>query len=122
VNLLEEPRVIREALAVHEAFRRLGFPSEQIFVLPGAGAADLFAVVLKYDGDKQYVVTSGEQGMSFDEMMSRWPRAVEAWNSGPETVRQAIWEGSEILGRAFDLAASLMDRGIEIPHQRREAS
>lgn len=119
MDLLKQPMFIREALAVHEAFRRLGFKPEDIFVAPGEGPNDLMkiALAMKFSPKDFFIVDieTSPQGMTRDELMSMWPSIIEAWNAAPEEVLQKIWDESDVSGNGFALMMALQRKGVKLP-------
>jgi hypothetical protein len=106
--LLSHPRVYREALAVHEALRRLGFVAEEIFVAEGA---DGVHVVLRHAG-KEFRVTLGPSSPPFEEFAQRWPRAVRDYNAASDAALQALWEDSEVSLRLAHFVIAMEVKGI----------
>jgi len=70
------PACIKEALAMHEALRRLGFSADDIFCVY---YQEQIAVELHTQG-KEFVVTCGNHAFSEKQFEELWPRACALWN------------------------------------------
>jgi hypothetical protein len=105
------PSPIREAWAVHEAFRRLGFPSGSIFMHRNPSPDENLCVVLRHCG-KQFAVTVGKVN---DDWEAEWECFGSGVNSGAfsETELYEIWDGSFVRNNAVSLLLGLRDKGIE---------
>jgi hypothetical protein len=109
----EVSEVIREALCLHEAFRRLGFPSEDIYVLgPQAGR---IGVAVQKTG-KSFAVEVGQQCHLSDEAFEKlWDRAVVWFNEeASEDELQEMWENSKVLKNSTLLVSELQARGFPL--------
>lgn len=104
--------VYREAYATHEAFRRLGFTPDQIFVHRNpAPLLDLMVVVVHHGA--QFAVSVGRVE---DDWKTQWGDMVELVRSDPdEAERMQIWESSRIASNTVGLLMSLAAKGIEPP-------
>ncbi|MDO8690529.1 MAG: hypothetical protein Q7R39_11060 [Dehalococcoidia bacterium] len=102
-------QALNEALAIHETFRRLGFPADDIFV-----GADIekFYVELRSQG-KTFIVTCGLGNYDDEEIRHLWPVRATAWNTTMTfEEREAIYRNSSILSRAVQLLSALKQRGF----------
>jgi hypothetical protein len=117
------PQVLVDTWAVHEALRRLGFASEDIFVhVAGNGEAPtsgpwLF-VVLKTQG-KEFSIDIGPLGkLSPEEALRTWHVFCEKWNTREflDSEAQRMYE-ARFLKRtsAAGLATGLLSKGFVFP-------
>lgn len=107
-------KAVAELLALHESFRRLNFPPEELFVdlYPGVGIVQF---VLRHKSKDNFdtftvdVVRGADVKMISDE----WQEAAVWWN-GPATEeeRQEIYENAGVAKRRGDLAFALAKRGL----------
>lgn len=104
---------IREALATHEALRRLGFAPENIFIMHDKK----LTVVLKHG--------LHEVGVEIDHPISEkrfrdlWPTAVMLYNRAFTTDQiDAIWKESKIRAQLGIVVSALEERGISTPEMR----
>lgn len=103
---------IREAMAVHEAFRLLEFKPEEIFlVLQGTR---LF-VTVRRDG-KEFNAQVGEEFQATREILAaHWEQASHAWNvTMSEAERRDIYDNSLIKKLAGPFVAAVMAKGFSI--------
>lgn len=105
----------REALAVHEALRRMEYPSDAIFVAPRQGPTrkNLF-VLLRFEG-KQFAYDVGECLLSDVEFVKAWQAAVRWWNTTakddtPE--HKKIWEESHVRRNSVAFVVAMVDAGF----------
>lgn len=124
---------IREALAIFEAFRRLGFQSDDLYMEPAldpqnadpeTGAMPVaLGVVLKTQG-KEFCVCAGLRSFPDNETMMRAVQAAGAWWNGlahqPGGHKQAekLWNESKIVCQTVDFLMAIIGKGIEIPVTR----
>ena len=111
------PSAICECLAFHEAFRRLNFSSNDIFVYFGRQGVK---VVLRTQG-KEFVVAVDDRDWpcGTEERIKQWSEAVRAWNgSMTDAERKSIYE-SCVIGRATELIVALDRKGIKYTTDKR---
>lgn len=102
---------IKELLAIHEAFRKLGYPPDELFVATYAGGYIQF--VLQHQG-KQFTIDIA-QGQDPKAITEEWQKAVAWWNKeAAEEERQAIYLGSVLLGEVgtVSLIHALVAKGV----------
>lgn len=102
-------KVVEELLALHESFRRLKFPADDLFVdLHKSGQVQF---TLRHKGETFTVDVA--KNVDIDAIGKEWLKAIEWWN-GPATEpeRQAIYEFALISGRRIELATALAKRGL----------
>lgn len=107
---------VQELLALHEAFRKMGYP-------PG----ELFVATFKGDGAVQFVLRRGgqqftvdvERGLEPAKVLEEWARAVTWWNNNEtsDADRSRIYKGSRLIGggNTVSLIAALKMRGFTAP-------
>lgn len=112
------PAPIREALAMREALRRLGFSADDIYCLYQPHEID---IVLKTQG-KEFVVSCGPPGMLDQEFEKLWTRACNLWNGTEpgmtKTSGEIIYHESEMMRGGYiglQLIGALQAKGIEPP-------
>jgi len=107
------PACLREALAAHEALRRLGFRAEDIFV---AYHANGIFVELHAQG-MEFSVGCGmcEPWITQEKFVELWTRAANAWNDDAQmssTTRRRIYEESHVRNNGARLVVALVDKGF----------
>ncbi len=102
-------KTVAELLALHESFRRLKFPADELFTDIYKSGEVQFA--LRHKGEVFTVDVS--KGVDIEATKKEWLEAVEWWN-GPatEAERQEIYEGAAIANRRGELAFALAKRGL----------
>lgn len=103
---------IREALAVHEALRRLHFTADEIFLK--LSGRNLY--VLARRGDREFHTLVGEGfDATQDVLGAHWEHACNAWNvTMSEAERQAIYAGSEVCRQSVGFVAAVIAKGFSI--------
>jgi hypothetical protein len=102
----------REAWAVHEALRKLGFASDQIFMHRNPAPDNMLLVVLRHQG-KQLATTIGRVG---DGWEAEWGDFVNYANDAanePELLE--IYEASWVRQQYVPLLLKLSEKGIKPP-------
>lgn len=119
-DLRAQPKPIIEALMVHQALGRLGFPSEVMFFAPGrTGPSDddpLGAfVVLRWQG-RQFVVACGVmEGCSEEDIVLAWRGILDHQRTIPNEVLAELYEHSYARTHSASLVLHLHDKGIVPP-------
>lgn len=106
---LSEP-LIRDAWTAHEAFRRLDFPADDIFVLLGAN----IAVMLKTDG-KEFTVNVGVHPRGSEWFGQMWSAFVEGLDDIPQSALDEAWKGSVFFTHSLEFLTALRGKGFELP-------
>lgn len=120
MNVRRLPLAFREALALHEAFRRLGFPSDDLFFLVSEEpTTDSTAIYIALrSGGHEFNALAGMVLMSKKHAMERWTEIVEAV-ADRERVDEAsllwLWDNSHVRRNVVSFIASLASHGIECP-------
>lgn len=109
-------KAVAELLALHESFRKLKFPAEELYVdlYPGPGIVQ-FALRHKLNGSLETFTIDVARGVDVKMVSEEWTRAAAWWN-GPatENERQEIYENAAISNRRGELAFALAKRGLII--------
>lgn len=103
--------IFREALATHEAMRKLGFLPENIFASIGSGS--LFVEVETLG--KRFSIRIGQMPLSFEKFSAVWTEATHAYNSGSDDELYEIWDHSLIRRELPKIMAKMKEKGIVIP-------
>ena len=107
----EMPRVLLDALAAHEGFRRLGFESKDIYLVLQDGRV---FVMLRKDG-KEFTWALGPlpDGMDNNECRTLWEEAVCGWNGEwSDERRWEIWESGPMPGNSIAFLEALKRKGF----------
>jgi hypothetical protein len=111
----------REALAVHEGLRRLGFPSDNISVSFGPSdphGPDVFHVVLHMQGLPEFTIPVGQlKGVEEKLVYETWIALTTAVVDGTtsDDVLARIWADSRVARSLLSLTASLIVKGLIPP-------
>lgn len=102
---------IKEALAVHECFRRLGYRSEEIYIFPpGHSNKDkkTIFVFIKWIGNPNSFSCEIDIPCDMPDFLDRWQEAADWWNhKATEDERKEIYQNSKILKVSMDLIIAL---------------
>lgn len=111
-KLADYPQVYRELYAMHEFFRRLGFPADNLNVL--MDRENSIGYVLKWRG-KEHTVRLGKiVGVTQAEFFAMWSEIIELINTGviEEEELQDAWYGSVIFQMKEQVLANMAARGL----------
>lgn len=104
---------IHEALAIHEALRRIGYPAEDIFINPEEEQNSL-NVVAK-DGDKMFTVAVGKLNCPLPMFSALWEQSIHWWNDPQNKVEvNQIYEKSHVKSEAVELLLALVVKGMKV--------
>lgn len=108
--------VLNEGLGFFEAFRRMGFPAEELFL--GLDPFKVF-IVLRSQG-KEFVAICGPfVGGDERALYDAWTAKAKWWNGdATHEERSALWDRSFAKNHAFDLATSMMVKGFVLPRSK----
>lgn len=108
--------VLREALAVFELFRKIGFSADQIyFVIPDSRDV---AVELHVGTETGAVrVGSLPPSMSRDDAFAKWQEIARHMSEIPEAELTALWERSEARRSSVQIMTAIRLRGIALPKE-----
>ena len=102
---------IREALALHESFRRLNFTPDEIYLLPRTG--DVHVTVKR--GTLQFNAFAGRHELTVFELIRKWAAATEWWNTtATNTEQDTIFRGSKVFASSVDFVASVVTKGFSV--------
>lgn len=107
-------RTARELWAVHNAFRRLGFPADDLDMVPDTildGKAGYAGMQAK-QGDKTFVV-SIPRPMTKEEFSDEWVRLCVQIASFEERELDAVWTTSWVRNNSVGLLVGLHAKGIK---------
>ena len=103
--------IIREALAAHEVFRKLGFTPDEIFIRPRPD--ELFVTVRRSGLEFNFTLGKHDFG-DVNTVIALWVAATEWWNMGPEAERTEMYERSETRKTVVPLIVALKAKGFAI--------
>lgn len=119
MNLLTDvPEVMRELLCYHEALRKLGFASDDIFVVGSEVGEDFEGAVELRSQRLSFTITCGRmRRMTFKVFTACWARLIEAYNNELITEEnfRAAWVGSLAFEHMRHLVAGLLGKGFYLP-------
>lgn len=106
--------VMREMLAVHEGFRKLGFKPEDIFAHYNPDGSVLMVL---HVNDREFGVFCGNVDLTREGFYREWERVVEAVTGGsmPQADCDRIWKESVLYQHRQSFVAAIVVKGIEIP-------
>jgi hypothetical protein len=109
MNLLELPRIYLEALAMHEALRRLGVEPDHVFFTVSGGQV---VALVREDAESEikFSVALGQAPEDFERV---WPEACRAWNSAPEAQMNKVWQQSAARHNTAALVVMLDLTGVK---------
>lgn len=110
MRLVDVPPILKEALAVHEAFRRLAFTPDEIFISPSKEKVHVMVI----RGAHRFAVCVGENTIPLVQFEDVWMAATSAWNTGVALEQRAIFENSLVRRDAVGLVMALIDKGFSI--------
>ena len=116
MNLLEQPQALREAVAVFEAFRRLGFPSSAIYLVPSHGSV---AIRVVWEGN-DFTVTCGPAPGTAEEIAAQWTEIASAIPTVPESHLDHVYVNSLVRRQSVDMLVALQAKGLHPPVCRNE--
>lgn len=120
MSLKDIPVVYREAVCMHENFRKLGFSPEQIFFVVGKNAEkypderDWGYIMLKHSGGEFTVTIAPIEGNPDEE----WAKARELWNSSKDGEALEVYINSASRRAAVDLITALLTKGVSLPFNK----
>jgi hypothetical protein len=123
-NLNDYSETILKAWAYHEALRRLGFLSKDIYVdiyrEPVASVLVFtFGTVLRAQG-KKFVVSCGAYPDAATAMgaMTEWDEFVDQLPSFSDEELQEVFAASEVWGASAEFVLSLRKKGFMFPYDK----
>jgi hypothetical protein len=102
----------REAWAVHEALRKLGFTADQIFMHRNPSPDDTLLVVLRHQG-KQLATTIGKVPDGWEDEWGEFVRYAN--DAANEAAMLEIYEASWVRQHYVPLLMALSTKGIRPP-------
>jgi hypothetical protein len=114
MKLLELEQYLLEALSYFEAFRRLGFRSDDIYLAIGGREAPVIVQIVLQAQGKSFSCNVAVVPKSRDEVQAAWKMAAEIWNTAAEEERKMVWRKSHVLRNSVDFLAALISKGFSI--------
>jgi len=119
MTLTELHPVWKEALAICEAFRRLGFTPDDIFLarhtdgrlMIGIRSVNFACVVCLPNYDHVWDFKNA----THEELVEGWKEATTCWNTGAEKECREIFDTSFVRANATLLLADLYQANIQLP-------
>lgn len=113
------PTCVTEALALHEMFRRMGFPADDLFV-------HVYGPDAQYPDRRRHVQFQAVQGVNFHKRtmtidinedcsqftLDLWAQAVAWWNKATDDEMFEIYFNSKALSLAVPLLGVLIRKGM----------
>ena len=119
VSVSDFPEPIREALALHGIFRRMGYSSDDIY-FHADPVTRMIAMQLQHGGKTFTVSTGTLTGYSRDEIIEMWQKAGECWNAASQEEAQRIVGTSKARMDLVMMVAAMIERGFEVPEGCRQ--
>jgi hypothetical protein len=104
--------LVTETWAYHEALRRAGFKSDDIFVVPDANDGEVF-VLLKAQG-KEFKMRVGPRGMPLEEFEAMWRQWCTDIHAVSEAELREMWETSLVRRQVVHLVVALTNHGFRL--------
>jgi len=109
------PFHFKEALCIHEAFRKMGYPSEEIFIgFAGSNSNKgiLVQVILKSEGKQFACDVLVVKGVPTDKLVETWKRSAHLWNTSSDSQKMKLWNTSIVRKDSVGFVASLVLKGF----------
>lgn len=114
--------VLVDYVYAHEVLRRLGFPSETLYLsaTPQGHQKTLVALTIQQPTGmrvRQFVWTIGVAALTVEDTQRQYELAAERWNTGKETgTDHAAWKAwLASKGHVVELVATLQVKGFPVP-------
>lgn len=107
------PQAVKEALGYFEAFRRLGYPPEDIYFAVSGPAGHAHSV-LRSQG-LQFICNTGILPAKYwtqEASAALWKEAAEMWNTVQNSERMSIWNFSHAKQNATGMLVALHEKGF----------
>lgn len=114
MQLTEMHPTMRQAIGCFEGFRKLGFPSKEIFV--NFREPDKMMLVVLQTQDKQFAVSVGTIDVAPAEFDRQWIEVAEAVNGGQVSQEDldTIWQESLPCRESTAFLVALLGKGIKV--------
>lgn len=115
MKLTEFPLEIQEGLCAHEAFRRLGFEPNEIFICYDPSVCTISSI-LRTQG-KEFSVLIGPTKLLAEEFVENWTKASVVFNetASNEEILD-LWDISVVKYQLSEIIFRLEQKGIIIPY------
>ena len=112
-TLADVPKPLREALAAHEFFRRVGYPSDDLYIVYGdKDGGTTVTVQARWGEDKKAHAVIGACGYSAEDFGVMWAFAVDTWHAASMEDAVAMWRSSDMYRNASTAFTELAKRGM----------
>lgn len=102
---------LREALALHESFRRLNFTPGEIYLRPRTNDVH---VTVKRRG-LEFNAFAGTHGLTVPELIRKWALASAWWNDTATHAEQdSIFRDSKVFANSVGFVASIVAKGFTV--------
>jgi len=102
---------LREALALHESFRRLNFIPDEIYLLPRA--KDVHVTVKR--GTLQFNAFAGVHELTIPELVRKWTLSTKWWNeTATNDEQQQIFRDSKVFREKVAFVAAVIAKGFNV--------
>ena len=112
MKLDDFPQPVKEALAYHEAFRRLGFPADDIFfaVSPKEAQVQLHSQGLQFACGVGLLPARYKTQAASTKL---WAQACEVWNAADnKDICESVWNFSHAKREIVGMLAAMTDKGF----------
>ena len=107
----------REALAVHECFRTLGYLPEDIYLSVSRVYPTTVIFSILKQGEKEYIVMCGTvPTKNIGVVYKKWETMVEFWNSDKlsKEDREKMMTKSYVMVNKSDFVLGLVEKGFDV--------
>jgi hypothetical protein len=102
----------QECLGIFEAFRKLGYKSDDIYFVSAIGGDHITVyIMLKAEG-KEFTCVVGPMEGSREEIEKGWVHASNWWNTTTDSNRREVWLNSGVYKHKFDFLMALHAKGF----------
>ena len=118
-----EYAAFKEALAAFEAFRRLGFSSDNISFVVKPEEAKSFIYMRLYEQDKDFIYGCGILPYKPEVIQAMWQAVGSLWNKHMTLQqRKAIYDKSLVRKQGVQLLIRLQEKGFKVPYENHPAN
>lgn len=113
MTLIDLHPALKEALCLFEAFRRCGYPSDDIYLVYGNDVNGINGLFVEaHWGDGRFTATAGPWDGQPDSLSAEWEDAAFLWNNGNASEIDPLWLVSHVRNHAVAFALALSERGL----------
>lgn len=115
MKISEMPTVLKEALALYESYRQMGFEPKEIFASYNKDSGLMMGV--ETQGKQGYIRVGSLGGMGKDEFLALWKAACECINvTASQGEVDLLYRESIASGKFEHVAMLLMNAGLVVPN------